>query len=82
MFVERRKAIVKQYNEAFLKLPQIVVQKEIPESDTTRHLCEQRRVLAALEQLLRDEDRAGKVQRLRLVVKRALHDHQVGVERI
>ena len=38
MFVERRKAIVKQYNEAFLKLPQIVVQKEIPESDTTRHL--------------------------------------------
>ena len=45
-------------------------------------VCEQRRVLAALEQLLRDEDRAGKVQRLRLVVKRALHDHQVGVERI
>ena len=38
MFMERRKAIVKQYNEAFSKLPQIVVQKEIPESDTTRHL--------------------------------------------
>ena len=45
-------------------------------------VCEQRRVLAALEQLLRDEDRAGKVQRLRLVVKRALHDHQIGVKRI
>ena len=42
---------------------------------------EQRRVLAAREQLLRDQDRAGKVQRLRLVVKRALHDHQIGVQR-
>ena len=27
-----------KYNEAFLKLPQIQVQEEIPESDTTRHL--------------------------------------------
>ena len=43
---------------------------------------EQRRVLAAREQLLRDQDRAGKVQRLRLVVKRALHDHQIGVQRV
>ena len=51
-------------------------------SSSLARVCEQRRVLAALEQLLRDEDRAGKVQRLRLVVKRALHDHQVGVERI
>ena len=37
-FSKRRKEIVKAYNEAFLKLPQIIVQKEIPESDTTRHL--------------------------------------------
>lgn len=38
VFSERRKKIVKTYNEAFSKLPQIIVQKEIPESDTTRHL--------------------------------------------
>ncbi|MFI3213897.1 MAG: UDP-4-amino-4,6-dideoxy-N-acetyl-beta-L-altrosamine transaminase [Eubacteriales bacterium] len=38
MFSQRRKEIVKQYNEAFDKLPSITVQKEIPESDTTRHL--------------------------------------------
>ena len=38
MFSARRKEIVKRYNEAFSKLPQISVQKEIPESDTTRHL--------------------------------------------
>ena len=38
MFSARRKEIVKRYNEAFSRLPQITVQKEIPESDTTRHL--------------------------------------------
>ncbi len=38
MFSARRKEIVAKYNEAFSKLPQIAVQKEIPESDTTRHL--------------------------------------------
>ncbi len=38
LFMERRKEIVRTYNEAFAKLPQIIVQKEIPESDTTRHL--------------------------------------------
>ncbi len=38
MFSVRRKEIVRAYDEAFLKLPQIIVQKEIPESDTTRHL--------------------------------------------
>lgn len=38
MFSKRRKEIVKAYDEAFRKLPQIIVQKEIPESDTTRHL--------------------------------------------
>lgn len=38
MFSARRKEIVAKYDEAFSKLPQIAVQKEIPESDTTRHL--------------------------------------------
>lgn len=38
MFSERRKQIVKAYDEAFSRLPQVFVQKEIPESDTTRHL--------------------------------------------
>lgn len=37
-FVVRRKEIVRQYNEAFSELPEIIVQKEIPESDTCRHL--------------------------------------------
>lgn len=37
-FSKRRKEIVAAYDEAFKKLPQLVVQKEIPESDTTRHL--------------------------------------------
>lgn len=38
LFSQRRKEIVKAYDEAFSKLPQIFVQKEIPQSDTTRHL--------------------------------------------
>lgn len=37
-FSKRRKEIVQAYNEAFSELPQLFVQKEIPESDTTRHL--------------------------------------------
>ena len=37
-FVARRKEIVKIYDEEFAKVPQLIVQKEIPESDTTRHL--------------------------------------------
>ena len=37
-FRSRRKAIVKKYDEAFAQIPEISVQKEIPESDTTRHL--------------------------------------------
>lgn len=37
-FAERRKEIVKRYDEAFSKLPEIYTQKEIPESDTCRHL--------------------------------------------
>ena len=38
LFSARRKEIVKQYDEAFSKLPQLQIQEEIPESDTTRHL--------------------------------------------
>ncbi len=38
MFRDRRKEIVKRYNEAFSEIPQLFVQQEIPESDTTRHL--------------------------------------------
>ena len=38
MFGQRRKEIVKRYDEAFSELPQLFVQREIPESDTTRHL--------------------------------------------
>ena len=38
MFSARRKEIVACYNEAFTKNDAIIVQEEIPESDTTRHL--------------------------------------------
>lgn len=37
-FIERRKQIVCQYNEAFKDLQGIILQKEIEESDTCRHL--------------------------------------------
>lgn len=37
-FSKRRKQIVARYNKAFSKIPEITVQEEIPESDTTRHL--------------------------------------------
>lgn len=37
-FSARRKEIVRAYDEAFVSIPEIQVQKEIPESDTTRHL--------------------------------------------
>ena len=37
-FKERRQAIVKRYNEAFKDVPEIIIQEEIPESDTCRHL--------------------------------------------
>ena len=37
-FKERRQAIVARYNEAFADVEEIFVQKEIPQSDTTRHL--------------------------------------------
>lgn len=38
MFKRRRKEIVARYNKAFSGIPGLIVQKEIPESDTTRHL--------------------------------------------
>lgn len=38
VFSKRRKEIVTRYNEAFQEIDGIIVQKEIPESDTTRHL--------------------------------------------
>ena len=37
-FAQRRKELVKRYDEAFSEMPEIFVQKEIPESDTVRHL--------------------------------------------
>ena len=37
-FKKRRQEIVRKYNEAFSEIPEIIVQKEIPESDTCRHL--------------------------------------------
>lgn len=37
-FSARRKEIVKMYDRAFAEMPEIFVQREIPESDTTRHL--------------------------------------------
>ena len=37
-FAGRRREIVERYNDAFSQIPQLFVQQEIPESDTTRHL--------------------------------------------
>ena len=37
-FSARRREIVNKYNEAFKDIPELFIQKEIPESDTTRHL--------------------------------------------
>lgn len=37
-FAGRRKEIVRRYDEAFSQMPELFVQREIPESDTTRHL--------------------------------------------
>lgn len=37
-FKKRRREIVKMYDEAFMDVPEIILQKEIPESDTCRHL--------------------------------------------
>ena len=37
-FSARRRALVEKYDAAFADVPEIIVQREIPESDTTRHL--------------------------------------------
>ena len=37
-FIARRKEIVKRYNEAFSAFPEIILQEEIPQADTCRHL--------------------------------------------
>lgn len=37
-FAARRKEIVERYNRAFSRMPELIVQREIPESDTVRHL--------------------------------------------
>lgn len=37
-FAERRDEIVKKYNAAFADMPELRIQREIPESATTRHL--------------------------------------------
>lgn len=37
-FAARRKVLVRRYNEAFAAMPELIIQKEIPESDTVRHL--------------------------------------------
>lgn len=37
-FKKRRREIVEKYNAVFGEMPEIIVQEEIPESDTTRHL--------------------------------------------
>lgn len=37
-FSARRKEIVQKYDRAFADMPEITIQREIPESDTTRHL--------------------------------------------
>ena len=37
-FKARRREIVEKYNKAFSEIPQVTLQKEIPQSDTCRHL--------------------------------------------
>lgn len=37
-FSQRRKEIAARYDKAFSEMPELALQKEIPESDTTRHL--------------------------------------------
>lgn len=38
LFKERRQEIVRKYDKEFEKIPEIIVQREIPQSDTCRHL--------------------------------------------
>ncbi|MEY8392186.1 UDP-4-amino-4,6-dideoxy-N-acetyl-beta-L-altrosamine transaminase [Lachnospiraceae bacterium] len=37
-FIARRKEIVRKYNEAFAEVPELILQEEIAEADTCRHL--------------------------------------------
>ena len=37
-FSARKKEIEARYNEAFSEMPELIIQQEIPQSDTTRHL--------------------------------------------
>lgn len=48
MFKSKRCEIVKKYNESFKDIPEIIIQKEISESDTCRHLYIIRLVLEKL----------------------------------
>ena len=59
-FGTRRKELVKRYDDAFSKMPELTIQKEIPQSDTVRHLyllqlnlemlrCTRREVFEALQ---------------------------------
>lgn len=47
-FIARRKEIVKKYDDEFRDIPEIIIQKEILESDTSRHLYIIRLVLEKL----------------------------------
>lgn len=38
IFSKRRKEIAERYNKAFVDLPEVILQNEIPQCDTTRHL--------------------------------------------
>lgn len=38
MFIARRKEIVDKYNKAFSEIPEVIIQQEIKESETARHL--------------------------------------------
>lgn len=59
-FASRRKELVQRYNEAFEEMPEITIQKDIPQSDSVRHLyiiqlklemlsCTRREVFDALQ---------------------------------
>ena len=60
IFGRRRKELVRRYDEAFSAMPEIVIQKEIAQSDTVRHLyiiqlkldmlkCTRREIFEALQ---------------------------------
>ena len=60
VFASRRRELVRRYDEAFRNMPEVIIQKEIPESETVRHLyviqlntemlkCGRREVFEALQ---------------------------------